>query len=230
MARVTPNLLGSLSGRLGPYVLREMNGKSFISDRPKKYKTKKTKNPNAATSIFGRLSKFAAYINAFPEINSIWKISAPKGKRGYNYIISTNGKSLKEGLFNIDNFIAPGGLPVNLSKFDCDFKNLSISFSIDNSSSISSNIQKIKSFALFCFQNPKEKNLDLIRLTNAVPQNLDFNPDKQYNLSQSLPAEIKDISQMYNSCTIYFTSVLLNSKGNIINWLFSEAKTLTSIN
>ncbi len=224
MALVTPGLLGSLSGRLGDYVLREMNGKTFISPRPKKYKKKKSKNPNATTTIFGKLSKFAAYINAFPEIKTIWKNSAPKNKRGYNYIISTNGESLQKGLFNIENFIVPGGLQINLSKFDCDFENLSISFSITGSNTSPSNVKKLKSFAVLCFQNPKEENLELIRLSHAIPQNLDFNPDEEYNLTQPLSKEIKDITKMYNSCTVYFTSVLTDSKDKIIDWTTSKAK------
>ena len=223
MALVTPGLLGSLSGRLGDYVLREMNGKTFISPRPKKYKTKESKNPNATTSVFGRLSKFAAYINAFPEIKTIWKNSAPKNKRGYNYIISTNGKSLQKGLFNIENFIVPGGLPVNISKFDSDLENLSISFSIPGTNTLPTNVKKLKSFAIFCFQKPNEENLELIRLSHAIPQYLNFNPKEEYNLTQPLSKEIKDLTKMYNSCTIYFTSVLTGSSNKIINWTTSKA-------
>ncbi len=224
MALVTPGLLGSLSGRLGDYVLREMGGKSFISARPKKYKKKKSKSTNSTTTIFGKLSKFASYINAFPEIKSIWKNSAPKGKRGYNYIISANQNHLHEGLFYIENFIVSGGLPINLSKFDCDFNNLTISFSITALNTLPSNVKKLKSFAVLCFQNPKEENLDLIKLSHAVSQNLDFNPDEEYNLTQLLSKEIKDITKMYNSCTVYFTLVLTDSKDKIIDWTTSKAK------
>ena len=92
-----------------------MNDKSFISARSKSYKRTKPKEDDDQTSTFGKKSKFAAYINDFPEINTIWRNFASKGQRGYNQIFSLNSELVEEGFFSTNNIIVPKGLVVNIS-------------------------------------------------------------------------------------------------------------------
>jgi hypothetical protein len=224
MALVTQNLLGSLSGRLGNFVLREMNGKSFISARPKSYKRKKPKEDDDPTTTFGKNSKFAAYINDFPEINTIWRNFVSKGQRGYNQIISLNGELVQEGFFSTNNIIVPKGLVVNISEFNCDLENLTISYSLADLNSVPSNANSLKSFFIFCFQEPGENASNPSKLSNIVQETSILNPEIKYNLTNSLSHEIKDLLEYYKTCIIYFTSVFIDSKGNPINWTISQAK------
>ena len=237
MAQVNDNILGNLSGRLGNIVFRKMNGKSFASIRPKKYKPAKSEEAVKTKNKFATVVKFASYINSIPEIKTIWKSSALNGKRGYNTIITINQSLLskdllkdKETLINIDNIIVPKGMDINLSHFNNEYDSISISYSLNELSDQALNINLIKSFFIFCFQLPVDPVSPSLKFSHSTYEVAGNNPDGEYEFSLNFSQEIRDLMDQYKSSILFYTSVFINSKGNIINWITSTAKSIELMN
>lgn len=232
MAQVNDNLLGNLSGRLGNVVFRKMNGKSFVSVRPKKYKPAKSEQAVKTKNKFGTIVKFAAYINSISELKAIWKSFAEKGKRGYNTIISINQSLIPPNilknnmiLINTNYIIVPGGLDINISGFNYEQDAISISFSLSELIDYPKNINSVKSFFVFCFQEPFENKNKQLKLLCITDESNNINSEMNYSLTTGLSQEIKDLTEKYNSCVIFFSMLFLDIEGNIINWTSSVAKT-----
>ncbi|HRI45926.1 MAG: hypothetical protein KF721_08420 [Ignavibacteriaceae bacterium] len=96
MAKVTKQILGQLSGKLGSLVYRQINGKTFVSVRPQKYNVTNTEESKKVKSGFRNLVRFSSFLNSIPEIKAVWGLKAVKGKRTYNKIMSHNKRLIKE--------------------------------------------------------------------------------------------------------------------------------------
>lgn len=66
MAHFKNALLGEVNGRIGNFVIRKMNGKDFISVRPRHYKKSLSQSAQMIRSNFAQISKLASFINSEP--------------------------------------------------------------------------------------------------------------------------------------------------------------------
>lgn len=121
MAEFGKNIFGDVNGKLGDFVFRKINGKTFVSLRPTKYKQTDSIKLKTVRTAFSILSTFSAYINSITELKKVWSLKQINGKRAYNKIYSHNSVFIKQ----IDNYSILNILPIN-NKFNLFFDNLSI--------------------------------------------------------------------------------------------------------
>jgi hypothetical protein len=66
MARFIPGVLGTPNGKVENKVYRQMNGKTFVSNRPDSYNISQTKSAKNSRQAFGLVVQFAKLITASP--------------------------------------------------------------------------------------------------------------------------------------------------------------------
>lgn len=107
MARVNEQLLGRINGKIGNLVFRNINGRTFVSRRPKKYNIKGTKESSKVKNGFKNLITFSSFVNSIPILHNLWGSKIIKGKRAYNKIFSHNKEHLKSAEINENFSITP---------------------------------------------------------------------------------------------------------------------------
>jgi hypothetical protein len=210
LARVENSILGFLSGKLGDFVFRKMNGKKFMSCRARKYKISQSAEAKKGRANFAAAVKFAITVNSIPEVKKAWSSAKTEGTNSYHRIIKYNSKRVNSGKLTTANKITPDGLPLTLSslllKGDNELE-LNISFPDD----------KINFPALLClvfiFNN------DMI-----LKQNLNIDWASEIPLKVALNNEIVKRLKKF-PCPIVYSAVLGNKVNNDeIFWTSTAAR------
>jgi hypothetical protein len=128
MAELIKSVLGQVNGKLNNLVFRKINGKNFISVRPKKYKPGKSKAAKEGRNNFAMTVALSKSVNSFPILKEIWFLSKAEGTDSYHKIIKYNAKLVKLGSLTTSNKITPEGLSLKLNSASFENKNLHVSF------------------------------------------------------------------------------------------------------
>ena len=110
MALLTGSILGEVTGKMGNKVFRRMNGKTFVSDRPLKYKPAKTTAARKVRSSFGMGTMLSIKLIADPRLKEVWAAARIEGTDSYRRIIKHNTKNINAGALTVRNKITPDGL------------------------------------------------------------------------------------------------------------------------
>lgn len=110
MAQLNTMILGEVNGKLGNLVFRQINGKTYVSNRPRNYKPTKSQTAKKVRGSFAAASKLASLVNADKTISEVWKAAKIGGNDPYHKIIKYNTRLVKEGSLTEKNKITPDGL------------------------------------------------------------------------------------------------------------------------
>lgn len=122
MARVNKQLLGIINGKIGNLVFRNVNGKTFVSNRPLKYNITGTEESTRVKKGFKNLIQFSSYINSIPILKDVWKSKSVRGKRAYNKIFSHNKSHVKSHEISDSLFIVPPVGSVQMSVYNVEIE------------------------------------------------------------------------------------------------------------
>ncbi len=114
MALVKNAILGEVSGKMGDKVFRQMNGKTFVSERPLHYKPAKTPDARKIRSSFGITVHLAKKIILDPALKETWRAAKIEGSTPYHRIIKQNSLLTNSGSLTNRNKITPDGLFLNI--------------------------------------------------------------------------------------------------------------------
>ena len=107
MALFKNGLIGEVNGRVGNLVIRKINGKDFISVRPRHYKKTQSQSAKMIRSNFAQISQLASFINSEPVLSKTWRQSTGNSKSIYHEIIKTNLQLAGKKKFNTEYAIVP---------------------------------------------------------------------------------------------------------------------------
>ncbi len=107
MARLKSSFLFEVNGKIGDYVVRKMNGKTFISYRPGKYKISQSVQAKGARNNFSIASKFSSIINSYPFLIQAWQKSLQTNKPVYHKILKENIRFVSGSCLTVENIIVP---------------------------------------------------------------------------------------------------------------------------
>ena len=123
MARIDKSVLGFVSGKLGEFVFRKMNGGKFVSLSPDKYKISQSAEAKTGRANFAATVKFAKFINSIPELKEIWSTARIEGTNSYHRIIKYNAKRVNSGKLTTANKIIPEGQILTISSISLKEEN-----------------------------------------------------------------------------------------------------------
>jgi hypothetical protein len=90
MGRLLGNPFGSISGKVGDYVYKNVNGKTIVCKLPSKRTTPRTKQELEQQSKFALIGKIAKKINSIAILKHFWKPTYNNGQSSYNAIFKNN--------------------------------------------------------------------------------------------------------------------------------------------
>ncbi len=191
MAEIKRTILGDVSGKIGDIVFRKMNGKKFVSVRPKKYKpTKSTKLKNARSN-FATVVNFAKVTNSVPELKTVWEQFKSKASNSYHKIITANSGLVKTGVLTAFNKITPDGLELNLISAFVKSNKLEVTISFP---SVKTGLPAALCM-VFCFGKDK-----IFAQTEMI---VDTAKDNVYSFAIPLNTEIKKALKTKNNFLLY---------------------------
>lgn len=120
MARFNPGPIGTITGKIGNYVVRKMNGKYFISLRPDSYKASQSEQSKLSRKRFGICVHFAKTVTNVPELSEVWSSAKIRGSSAYHRMIKHNIKLTNNGKLSVSNIVTPMGLdnPFSIIQFN----------------------------------------------------------------------------------------------------------------
>lgn len=167
MARFIPGVLGTPNGKVENKVYRQMNGKTFVSDRSDSYNISQTKSAKNSRQAFGLVVQFAKLITSSPELSYCWKKAKLKGTSAYHRIIKHNLPLTKDGLLSVNNQIIPNGFDYILNCILTE--ELTLLFNVDlTNSMISKKPVKINVYNIISLNNASSKKLRSEFLVNTT--------------------------------------------------------------
>ncbi|MCB9210973.1 MAG: hypothetical protein H6609_16525 [Ignavibacteriales bacterium] len=216
MAKVNQSVIGKLSGKLGDLVFRQMNGKTFISTRPKNYKPTKSKKAVSNRNSFSQINLFASTINKNETLKHIWLNAKIDAQSAYTKITKTNLKlSLNDGI-DIKNIIVPKSklfidIIISLNKSD-----LKISCNKNSFDTITNKTNNLQCFILFFFSQPRKKGMIQYRASL-------FEVNKFIIDKEKIVFDLKNaIDKSYKKVVIFNTFIITNDT-QIKNWSSTTA-------
>ena len=194
MAEITNSVLGLVTGKISTLVFRKMNGKNFVSVRPKKYKPGKSAVVIQSRSNFAAVINFAKNINSVQGIKEIWTNAKIKGTNSFQKIIKNNLKLVNQGTLTTANKITPDGLFLKLNSASINDSTLSLTLYFPGSINVR---MPVHLFVVFYFKS--YKNCILCQTVNPGAPS----PDGIYDLNIMLSKEILRALDMDPEPVIY---------------------------
>jgi hypothetical protein len=109
MATLVGNFLGNLSGKIGNFSARTINGKTILSVRPKHYRASNSPKCIETRNKFAVAVAFASCVSKVPELHEIWKPKKRSNMSVYNMIMKHNIEFVSSSEPTLDNIITPNG-------------------------------------------------------------------------------------------------------------------------
>ncbi len=174
MARVKNPILGSYSGRMGNIVYRVINGNTYVSVRPLKYKPSKSPAAKRVKNNFSAVVNLAQSVNSVPALKNIWKTSEAEGYSPYHKLIRNNIALISEGNLTTGNIITPEGLDLELSSLSLQRNTLNAGFTFRENANIKFPLEL---HFVFYFKDYDKRILSFVEKINE-PE-----PDGVYNIN-----------------------------------------------
>ncbi|KAF0139753.1 MAG: hypothetical protein FD143_3549 [Ignavibacteria bacterium] len=220
MARFNPSFLGSPSGKLGKSVFRQINGKTFVSNRPDTYNISQSKYAKNSRQAFAIIVQFAKLITSSPQLAYCWQKAKIKGTSAYHRVIKHNLPLTADGLLSVRNIIIPKG-------FDCVLKSELTAdlYYLGNLNLLESEVKagnSLNAYFIFALSNPEANQLNMEFLTNITSfdqiqdtRNIEFN----INFNQSEKKLIYKYKKMF-----VFSAFIISGENKVLNSSSSLAK------
>ena len=216
MAKVNQSVIGKLSGKLGDLVFRQINGKTFVSTRPKNYKPTKSKKAISNRNSFSQINLFASTINKNETLKQIWQTAKIDALSAYTKITKTNLKlSLNDGI-NIKNIIVPKSklftyIIISLNKSDLKISCYKNSF--DKIVNPKNNFQCV---VLLFFSQPRQKGIIQYRASLFEVNEFIIDKDKiVFDLKSAIDKSYKKV--------VIFNTFIISIENKIKNWSSTTA-------
>ncbi len=219
MARVTGNVIGNLSGRLGNLAARTVDGHTVLAARPSSYAVNDSPEAVAARAKFGVTGKFASFIQDIDDLMTIWRTVKQSGMSTFNTIFKKNYPLSSSVKPTNQNIITPGGfaLPVtsaNLSANSFSFELPALNASVD----FLSDEVNLVVFALVMYSNPIDpvnEDYKIFAHSKTLPA---FNFAAPFTGSIAFNSLQQSVAPLYEDSNFYLAVATKNSEGKLIQF------------
>lgn len=217
MARVNQSVIGKLSGKLGDLVFRQVNGKSFVSVRPKKYNPTKSEKAKSVRSGFREINLFASTINKNETLKYLWSFSKIKARSSYTKILKSNlEKTPKTGICELNIITPENGFDINGSIF---IQNSTIQILFSTESIIFNLHEDLKCFVLIFSKDCRKDSFDPFSANLLNNHSFDIqNNNVQFSFNFEL-------SKKYKTHYLFVSLVAINAN-KIVSFSKTSSKTI----
>lgn len=220
MAQIINPIFGKISGKVGDFVFRNVNGKTFLCNRPKS-RTSFTPDQVVRQNKFRINCKLSKYINAIDVYHNFWKKAAINKMSAFNAISKANYGTF---CFNKDYDspkLTPDSGKRDFSASGFHYHNGQIA--IELKPDVISVIQDYKKdncvFAagVVCLSNPLSCDTEEYSFFNVKSDFEEVFENAESALFIELYESQRQLVELYESRMLYFGLVSMDKDGNIVN-------------
>ena len=225
MAILRGGLFGQVSGKIGDFTIRNVNGKTIVASRPKNFK-----KSNSPKSIEGRQkftvnSSFTKAVTGFPVLYQIWELNKKKATTPRSAIFMANYNLSSAQAPTINNIITPYSSFKPVEDITIAGKEVKGSLAkMDELITLNVNEKVLSINILLCLFGSKNENnpyYDFIALSKEI-EGFDFS--KQYDFEIGLDQENSDLIEKYDQKIIYAAIASKTTTGKIIHYSSTYSK------
>lgn len=207
MARLENYILGEIRGRLNNMVFKKLNGKTIISNRPRKYKIKPVGKPTVKDK-FSYTAKLAGTVNRNPFLRCIWDSVNIEASSPYHKILKINlGLSSLEKL-TVKNIITPPGDIVKPDSIRFEMECITIAYSSKVIESFHGSLNNLSLHALLFFYGPLVNGKREHKLIPALTGDIDGSKQGIDVFKIKNGIDIIHQATRFNNCIIYIALVI----------------------
>jgi hypothetical protein len=219
MARLIGGILGNVSGKIGEFTVRTVNGKSYISARPEHYNISNSPKSLEVRKTFAVTGAFSRTIAAMPALREIWTLTSGKKAVAYNIVFKNNFKLSSSLSPTEKNIITPYGFYLSVISLSLISDKLTGSIdAINKLVNLSYNETGLSINSIICLIDPKNESdpyFILLSLAQDIP-NFDFS--KQYDFEIDLNPEQSPLVAKYKQKIIYLAVATKATNGKVIQY------------
>jgi len=219
MARVSSNVIGNFSGKLGNLSARINHGRTILAARPASFNAPMDASAIERRNIFLATLKFATQVANLPVLKKVWAKVTPSDLSEANQIVSANYKYSSAAKPTVDNIITPGGFVLNIQNTLLDAAKLTADIPALTTVAIMDPAEVNCNFSVvICYHTPLAEGDDpynIITLSKDVPN---FQFGVQYNLQLDLNIVQKAIAAKYDGSIVYLAVVPKTADDRILHY------------
>ena len=225
MARINGSVLGSLSGRLGNFTARTVEGKTILAARPSSFTPCMDQTVVDNRSRFGISANFAKFVLTIGVLYNIWKSVKKTGMSVFNTVLKYNYRFSSTEMPTAQNVITPDGFNPPISSLAVDAIGISASlFALNEAAVITPAEVNLSVAVLVCFHNPISPDSPAYQIIPAGKEIESFNVKAPYDLIIPFNDYQKNIQRQYGKNIIYLALVTKDVAGNVVRYSSTYTK------
>ena len=219
MATLVGNFLGNLSGKIGNFSARTINGKTILSIRPKHFRVSNSPKCIETRSKFAVAAAFASCVSKVPELHEIWKPKKRSNMSVYNMILKHNFKFVSSSEPTLDNIITPDGFssPVIDATISNGYLTGSLE-AIDKVALINSEAVNLSICAVISLSDPKDESETNHMLSSLTVDLNKFNFSKPFDFEIPLCYDQICEIEKYNQKIIFIVILIKSADERVIKY------------
>ena len=225
MARLIGGLFGKISGNIGDFTIRNINGKAIVASRPKHIKVSMEPHCVEIREKFAVTTAFSKVVAGLSALNEIWNLNKVLNATVRNTIFKFNFNLSAAQAPSINNIITPYGFHSPVNDVSITAEKLTGSLASFNSIiTIKPDDTGLSINAVVCSSGPKAEGdsfYDIISLSKEVAG---FDFSKQYDFEIDLSPEQSVLVAKYNQKIIYFAVAIKSSENKVTRFSRSFSK------
>jgi len=219
MARLSGNVLGNLSGRLGNLSARTVEGQTILAARPSSFEVSQSPASIEARKKFAVTGNFAKFILDIVSLAEIWLKSKLPGMSVYNTTFKHNYQFSDSDKPTINNIITPGGfgLPVTSATLAAD--SLSMELGALNTVALFSAEEVDLSIAsLVLYHNPTDPDDLPYQIIKLTKEEAGFDFTSAYTGSINFDVVQQGIASKYQNSILYLAVASKLADGKVVQY------------
>jgi hypothetical protein len=221
MAKLTNQVIGRLSGKVGNIVFRQRNGKNFASSRPSSFYPGFDEASISRRDRFGMACKFSSRVYAQPYLKKIWKNYLPSGKVPYNYITKINYKYAEPGnLTDLAVIVPDSGFDISINSSSLSPPGMQV---ITSKIGINSGINPSKELffrlcTIICLTNPRKEYMNHVEFITLTSEKEAVILDSQITFELCFSSKEMGLFNAYNNKKAFSAIITLDADENPVHY------------
>ncbi len=214
MARLTKQVLGRVSGKVGDIQFRQRNGKNIVGLNPESFIPGTDDASVARRARFAATAKFSQAVYSLDPLKDFWKQETPEGLSAFNYVFRKNYKYVQMDLVTTSAVIVPEygfgvtapAVNITPSSITVDIDPVGHNNNIDSTSELECLLT-----AVIFYSNPLSEDIEPYSLMYLSSSSLPLDLDTALNFSITPTSSMQQLALGYQNSIGFFSLVTIGS-------------------
>lgn len=218
MANLKEKILGSVSGKLGDMIFRNVKGNNIISVKPASVNVATDPASIARRAKFTLAARLSFAISANTKVKLLWK-PLTNGLTVHNFLVKVNYFYVSPDTpGNFINIVPSGGFPLSIDSVDISPERVRIDTNaLGENTGIDRDIeQKVQIVSVLFSSNPAAENIPPYSFITLTSDMVETSLSEQLSFTSPLNGSETLLFNQYQDHKVYFALVTLNNVNTIV--------------